>query len=41
MVFFVVWKWMASGKYKPIYKSETKVPEVGLVEWDQVSIDTH
>lgn len=40
MVFFVVWKWMASGKYKPIYKSETKVPEQGLAEWDTVSIDT-
>ena len=39
-VFYVVWKLLASGSYKPVYKSEMKKPVKGIYDWSEFKIDT-
>ena len=39
-VFFILWKQLSPGQYKPVYKSEIKIAERGHQNWNQFKIDT-
>merc|ERR1719329_19112 len=38
--FMIIWKKHASGKYRPVYKTETKPGRDGMVNWTQILLDT-
>ena len=40
-VFFILWKFLSPGKYKPVYKSEIKSQERGKQNWNEISLDLH
>lgn len=39
-LFFIVWKQLSPGKYKPVYKSEIKPQNRGRQDWNEFKIDT-
>ena len=40
-VFYIVWKFLSPGKFKPVYKSEIKSQDRGKQNWNEFSIDLH
>ena len=33
-IFFLMWKWLSPGQYKPVYKSELKTAVKGKQRWN-------
>jgi hypothetical protein len=40
-LFFLVWKQLSPGKYKPVYKSEIKSADRGKQTWNEFTSDLH
>lgn len=38
LCFFIIYRFIAPGKYTPIYKSEIKKPVGGAFNWNQVQV---
>lgn len=39
-VFFIIWKFLQPGQYKPVFKSEIKHQQRGIQDWNEVQLDT-
>jgi hypothetical protein len=39
-LFFIIWKNLSPGQFKPVYKSEIQHPTKGCQVWSPVKLDT-
>jgi len=39
-MFVTINRFKSPGKYQPVYKSETKTPQVGKYKWNIATVDT-